>query len=129
MTFSPSGTAIYGLRDNGSTYWIGGFTGSGNYSAATVTYQANDVEKGTYYVRINRYGGSGGYRITYNGPTKTGDVDGNHKVTIDDAVSLVDHLLGLPDPSFEVADADVDGDGKITIGDVTDMIDLLLDKE
>ena len=129
LTFSPSGTAIYGLRDNGSTYWIGGFTGSGNYSAATVTYQANDVEKGTYYVRINRYGGSGGYRITYNGPTKTGDVDGNHKVTIDDAVSLVDHLLGLPDPSFEVADADVDGDGKITIGDVTDMIDLLLDKE
>ena len=102
----------------------------GNTSTANViTLQADEFYAGTYYVRITRQSGSGGYKLTYNGPTQTGDVDGNHKVTIDDAVSLVDHLLGLLDPSFEVADADVDGDGKITIGDVTDMIDLLLDEE
>ena len=129
LTFSPSGTAIYGLRDNGSTYWIGGFTGSGNYSAATVTYQANDMEKGTYYVRVNRYGGSGGYRITYNGPTKTGDVDGDGRITISDVTDLIDKLLGANNPSFAIDDADVDGDGRLTIGDVTDLIDFLLSNE
>ena len=127
LTFSPSGTVVYGLRDNGSTYSMGSFTGVGGYySAATVTYQANDVEKGTYYVKVNRYGGSGGYRITYNGPTKTGDVDGDGNVNISDVTGLIDHMLGSGSSSFAIDDADVDGDGAINISDLTALIDMIL---
>ena len=42
---------------------------------------------------IYRYGGSGGYRLTYNGPTKTGDVDGDNSVNIADVTILIDMLL------------------------------------
>ena len=84
------------------------------------------MEKGTYYVKISRYGGSGGYRLTYTGPTLTGDVDGNGKVSISDVTDMIDRLLGSSNPSFAIDDADVDGDGKITIGDVTALIDILL---
>ena len=126
LTLSTYGTAIYGLNDNGTTYWIANFSGTNTYSNVTLTYQANDVEKGTYYVKISRYGGSGGYRLTYTGPTLTGDVDGNGKVSISDVTDMIDRLLGSSNPSFAIDDADVDGDGKITIGDVTALIDILL---
>ena len=126
LTLSTYGTAIYGLKDNGTTYWIGYFSGSGTYSDVTLTYQADDVEKGTYYVRIIRYGGSGGYTLTYTGPTLTGDVDGNGKVTISDVTDMIDQLLGSSNPSFAIDDADIDGDAKFTISDVTALIDILL---
>ena len=126
LTLSTYGTAIYGLNDNGTTYWIANFSGTNTYSNVTLTYQANDVEQGTYYVKISRYGGSGGYRLTYTGPTLTGDVDGNGKVSISDVTDMIDRLLGSSNPSFAIDDADVDGDGKITIGDVTALIDILL---
>ena len=84
------------------------------------------MAEGTYYVRIYRNNGNGGYRLTYNGPTLTGDVDGDHRVNIDDVVILIDYLLGNHDSSFMAGDADVDGDGNININDLADLIDMML---
>ena len=121
LTFTTC--TIYGTRDDGTIYSMGNFSG---YQASTVTYSGTNYAQGTYYVRITRYGGSGGYRLTYNGPTMTGDVDEDHKVSIDDVVILIDYLLGKHDGSFMEFDADVDGDGIINISDVAELIDMLL---
>ena len=114
---------VYGVRDDGSLYSKGSFTG---YANSTATFSGTNYDVGTYYVRITRYGGSGGYRLTYNGPTMTGDVDEDHKVSIDDVVSLVDYLLGSNESSISVGDADVNGDGIININDAVDLIDMML---
>ena len=127
LRFYPYNCAIYGINDNGSTYYIKTFTGNlGNSSTADViTLQAEEFDAGTYYVRISRQNGSGGYRLTYNGPTLTGDVDGDNTVVINDVTALIDYLLGSTS-AIEVADSDVDGDGVVSISDVTALIDALL---
>ena len=117
---------VYGVRDDGSLYNKGNFSG---YINSTATFSGTNYDVGTYYVRITRYDGSGGYRLTDNGPTMTGDVDGDGRITISDVTDLIDKLLGANNPSFAIDDADVDGDGRITIGDVTDLIDFLLSNE
>ena len=53
-----------------------------------------------------------------------GDVDGDGRVSIDDVVMLIDHLLG--DSPIDEQNADIDGNGKISIDDVVGLIDLLL---
>lgn len=58
--------------------------------------------------------------------TMLGDVNSDGKVTIDDAVTLIDFLLnGSGDPSNMTA-ADVDENGYISIDDVVLLIDMLL---
>ncbi len=57
---------------------------------------------------------------------KSGDVDGDGKVSITDSTSLIDLLLGGEQlPEY----ADVNGDGRITIIDITTLIDLLLSND
>ncbi len=113
---------VYGVRDDGSLYSKGNFSG---YNNSTATFSGTNYDVGTYYVRITRYGGSGGYRLTYNGPTMTGDVDGDNTVIINDVTALIDYLLGSTS-AVEIADSDVDGDGVVSISDVTKLIDALL---
>ena len=122
-----TGSNINVIKNNGLST-VGWFYAQSSGST-TFTYQTNELAEGTYYVRIYRNNGSGGYRLTYNGPTMTGDVDGDNRVTISDVTDLIDHLLGAYDPSFAIGDADVDGDGRITISDVTELIDMLLTAE
>ena len=122
-----TGSNINVIKNNGLST-VGWFYAQSSGST-TFTYQTNELAEGTYYVRIYRNNGNGGYRLTYNGPTITGDVDGDNRVTISDVTDLIDHLLGAYDPSFAIGDADVDGDGRITISDVTELIDMLLTAE
>ena len=58
---------------------------------------------------------------------KLGDVDGNGKISITDAVAVVSHILGEDIDSFVAAAADVDGNGKITITDAVAIVDMILD--
>ena len=57
---------------------------------------------------------------------KIGDVDGNGKVSITDAVAIVSHILGEDIDGFVAAAADVDGNGKITITDAVAVVDMIL---
>lgn len=81
---------------------------------------------GTYYVKVYRSGGYGGYRVRYNGPSITGDVDGDGRVSINDVTDIINYMLGGNNPSFVISDSDVDGDGKVTISDITELIQMLL---
>jgi hypothetical protein len=63
LTLSTYSSVVYGLNSNG-LYSRGNISAPG-YSNDTITYQATDIGKGTYYIKINRYGGCGGYRLSY----------------------------------------------------------------
>ena len=56
----------------------------------------------------------------------TGDVDGDGKVSIDDAVMSIDYLLGGDASAIIPSNADCDGDGKVSIDDAVMLIDYLL---
>ena len=115
--------AIYTL--NGTTLTrVSNFSGN---NSNKVTFEADDFAKNTYYIKVGRYSGVGGYSIRYDGPISDipGDVDGDGLVTIGDVTDLIDFLLKA-DASSTLANADVDGDGEVTIGDVADLIDILL---
>ena len=123
LTFYRSGTYVYIYRDN-NIYGFGGFSGSELYSP-TLTFTATNVAKGTYYIRIVRGGGSGGYTMRYNGPASeiSGDVDGDGIVNISDVAELTDILLS--GSGEYLPNGDADGDGRITIADVTEIVDML----
>ena len=59
-------------------------------------------------------------------PDMLGDVNCDGFVTIGDATTLIDYLLGSEVDPFSHENADLTGDGDISIGDVTALIDLLL---
>lgn len=55
-----------------------------------------------------------------------GDADGNGGVDIDDALAIVNYILGQPSDGFVEANADVNGDGKITIADAVSLVNMIL---
>jgi len=55
-----------------------------------------------------------------------GDANGDKKVTITDAVSIVNCILGNPSGDFNTKAADVNGDGKITITDAVGVVNIIL---
>ena len=51
-----------------------------------------------------------------------GDTDGNGKVTVNDAVCIINYILGTPGEGFVEEAADLDGNGEITVNDVVILI-------
>ena len=59
----------------------------------------------------------------------TGDANRDEKVTITDAVAVVDYILGnLPD-DFNLNAADVSGDGSVNISDAVGIVDMILSEK
>jgi hypothetical protein len=56
-----------------------------------------------------------------------GDVNGDGKVNITDAVGIVNYLLGNPSDGFIEAAADVNNDGSITITDAVAVVNMILE--
>ena len=63
MLLSTNASYVAGYK-NGGTYSRGNISAPG-YSNDTITYLATDMGKGTYYIRIARYNGCGGYKLYY----------------------------------------------------------------
>jgi hypothetical protein len=51
-----------------------------------------------------------------------GDTDGNGKVTVNDAVCIINYILGTPSEGFVEEAADLDGNGEVTVNDVVILI-------
>lgn len=60
--------------------------------------------------------------------TIVGDTNGDSKVTVSDAVGIVNHILGRTPSVFISKGADVNGDGDITISDAVNVINMILNK-
>ena len=57
-----------------------------------------------------------------------GDANGDGKISITDAVAVVNKVLGKPSANFRADAADVTGDGKITITDAVAIVNIVLGK-
>ena len=57
-----------------------------------------------------------------------GDANGDGKISITDAVAVVNKLLGWPSSNFREEAADVNGDGRITITDAVAIVNIVLGK-
>ena len=73
---------------------------------------------------------SGYFKLKENGQSeqKKGDVNGDNKVNIADAVMMVNYLLGKNPVGFNTVAADVDGDNEITNLDVEQLVKIILGK-
>ena len=58
-----------------------------------------------------------------------GDANGDGKVTITDAVGIVNYILGNPSAFFNTEAADVNHDGKITITDAVAVVNIILNSK
>ena len=59
---------------------------------------------------------------------KMGDANGDHSVTITDAVGVVNKILGNPSVGFNEPAADVNHDGNITITDAVGVVNIILNQ-
>ena len=59
---------------------------------------------------------------------KKGDVNNDGDVDIADAVCIVNHVVGLPTPSFVIQAADANGDGDVDIADAVRIVNLVVGK-
>lgn len=83
---------------------------------ATFTYDAKDVLRFTY---------SGtGTAISH----LLGDVNGDGRISITDAVYVVNYVLKLPAANFHADAADVNGDGHISITDAVMIVNMILNQ-
>ncbi len=58
--------------------------------------------------------------------SQIGDVNGDGKVTIQDAMSIVNYIMGNPSTAFDISAADVNADGNITITDAVSVVNIIL---
>lgn len=66
------------------------------------------------------------FRVIERPPFIKGDVNNDMKVTITDAVAIVNYILGSPSTNFNEDAADVNEDGYININDAVSIVNMIL---
>ena len=144
-------------RHNGHGETVNYQAGTGVYSFAVLSLQtkqisgnegaiwtlklkvANNVANGDYAVKISnaKYSlTSGSAKVNLPETTskitisqyKKGDANNDGDVDIADAVCIVNHVVGLPTPSFVEKAADANGDGDVDIADAVRIVNLVVGK-
>lgn len=99
---------------------------------ATISCQATKTSEPGQYPIIVSGADAENYQISYISGILTvtslimGDVNGDGKVTITDAVGIVNYLLNNPAANFNELAADMNGDGSITITDAVGVVNKIL---
>ena len=144
-------------RHNGHGETVNYQAGTGVYSFAVLSLQtkqisgnegaiwtlklkvANNVANGDYAVKISnaKYSlTSGSAKVNLPETTskitisqyKKGDANNDGDVDIADAVCIINHVVGLPTPSFVEKAADANGDGDVDIADAVRIVNLVVGK-
>lgn len=99
---------------------------------AAISCQATKTSEPGQYPIIVSGADAENYQISYISGILTvtslimGDVNGDGKVTITDAVGIVNYLLNNPAANFNELAADMNGDGSITITDAVGVVNKIL---
>lgn len=144
-------------RHNGHAETLNYQAGTGVYSFAVLSLQtkqisgnegaiwtiklkvADNVANGSYAVKISnaKYSlSSGSSKVNLSETAskltisqyKKGDANNDGDVDIADAVCIVNHVVGLPTPSFVKQAADANGDGDVDIADAVRIVNLVVGK-
>ena len=85
-----------------------------------------------YALKVRGDFGSDGYspwtKITGFTTIKLGDASGDGKVDINDALCILNYLMGNPPADFNEAAADVNGDGVVDIADAVQIVNMIIGK-
>ena len=144
-------------RHNGHAETLNYLAGTGIYSFAVLSLQtkqingnegaiwtlklkvADNLSNGDYAVKISnaKYSLTSGSakvnlpetisKLTIS-QYKKGDANNDGDVDIADAVCIVNHVVGLPTPSFVEKAADANGDGDVDIADAVRIVNLVVGK-
>lgn len=144
-------------RHNGHSETVNNQAGTNVYSFAVLSLQtkeikgndgaiwtiklkvADNVANGDYAIKISdaKYSlSSGSSKVNMPETTskltisdyKKGDANNDGDVDIADAVCIVNHVVGLPTPSFVKLAADANGDGDVDIADAVRIVNLVVGK-
>jgi hypothetical protein len=94
-------------------------------------FTITDIDKGTYYLNINRWDGHGGYTLKYKFVSKShpgtirGDVNGDGKVNGTDIQTVINVIV---DEDY-MEEADVNNDGKVNGTDIQEIINIIVEEE
>ena len=106
-----------------------------NEQLFTYTLDATDLSLGNHTLKasfMNSYGVKITEQIPFcvieRPPFIKGDVNNDMKVTIIDAVEIVNFILNNPSAGFNADAADVDGDGEISIADAVGVMNIILNR-
>ncbi len=100
----------------------GSIVASGTYALPEGTTSTR--LQGFYYLAGRYYGSMKIDNIKVIVPK--GDVNGDGKVTIADAVAIVNHILGQTPSAFNMRAADVDNDSEVSIADAIAVVNIIL---
>lgn len=108
------------------------FTGNSGELIRLMLAISEDITDGDYEVTATGIEMSDQSGTAYTGKDVTGyvtvesyimgDTDNNGKHSINDAVCIINHVLGHPNASFNEKAADLDGNGRITVNDAVLLI-------
>ena len=112
------------------------FISSGEGKVMTIKMTPKELlENGDYNLTLkNIMLGSKDLRNIYDGKDVTitygvrafGDANGDGKVDINDAVCIMNYLVGKLNTTFVFGAADVDGDGEITVADAVGVVNIIM---
>jgi len=106
-------------------------------ATTSINFTFDNLEDGStyfyyiyYYSQSTRVRGCGSYSYEFcytpAQPVIAGDANGDGKVTITDAVYIVNYVLQQPAPDFILEAADLNADGSITITDAVMVVNIIL---
>ena len=98
----------------------------GNNTRNTIRFNPNTTNNNPLFSCYASNSTTGSLPQIYRLNIIKGDANGDGKVTITDAVAIVNYILGNPSGNFNINAADVSGDGNITITDAVGVVNIIL---
>ena len=96
-----------------------------NVAVGSYDIVIKDVELVKYDTSAQIHHGDRMAKLTIREMT-LGDVNGDGRISVADAISIINYVLGRTPVSFIMQAADVNGDGSISLGDAVATVDIIL---
>lgn len=101
---------------------------SSNMAEGTYEVKIKDVEMVQYATSAQIHHGDRTSKLTIN-KLLLGDVNGDGRISVADAISIINYVLGRTPASFITKAADVNGDNSISLADAVAVVDIILKRD
>ena len=101
---------------------------SSNMAEGTYEVKIKDVEMVQYATSAQIHHSDRTSKLTIN-KLLLGDVNGDSRISVADAISIINYVLGRTPASFITKAADVNGDNSISLADAVAVVDIILKRD